>query len=404
MRKLFALMALVTLAFTACNKGEETSLSKSSIVPEITVVEFSRLGGEQVVRFSIKQPQGGSVTAVESCEWMDAVVEFNSDLVITVQPNESEAREAKVTLKYEHAKDVTITVKQRANTGGVDVEYNAKRFEGVYFGASGSTHNYYIIISDMGAKRDGTGKANGTYYYFDLYSSEESETLPNGTYTLDESNSGSALTIAAGASSYCVMDKDAKAKVSSYFTSATVTVEKDKFVANIELESGEKHLVTYDGDLGIYFDNTTFTEDFTFDIKGADITATNYGDKLEVGQQAWFIEAVRGDDLFMLELLTASTESPAGLYTPLTGAVNEGYENKFIIGYLDEGLQGTWYAKLTNNVIKGDVMAPVTTGIIQVVVEQNNATINFSAKDDAGFKIEGSISGSYTLKTIDKEE
>lgn len=397
-------MALVTLAFTACNKGEETSASKSSIVPETTVVEFSRLGGEQVVRFSIKQPQGGSVTAVESCEWMDAVVEFNSDLVITVQPNESEAREAKVTLKYEHAKDVTITVKQRANTGGVDVEYNAKRFEGVYFGASGSTHNYYIIISDMGAKRDGTGKANGTYYYFDLYSSEESDTLPNGTYTLDESNSGSALTIAAGASSYCVMDKDAKAKVSSYFKSATVTVEKDKFVANIELESGEKHLVTYDGDLGIYFDNTTFTEDFTFDIKGADITATNYGDKLEVGQQAWFIEAVRGDDLFMLELLTASSESPAGLYTPLTGAVNEGYNNKFIIGYLDDGLQGTWYAKLTNNVIKGDVMAPVTTGIIQVVVEQNNATINFSAKDDAGFKIEGSISGSYTLKTIDKEE
>jgi hypothetical protein len=106
----------------------------------------------------------------------------------------------------------------------------------------------------------------------------------------------------------------------------------------------------------------------------------------------------------MLELLTASSESPAGLYTPLTGAVNEGYDNKFIIGYLDDGLQGTWYAKLTNNVIKGDVMAPVTTGIIQVVVEQNNATINFSAKDDAGFKIEGSISGSYTLKTIEKEE
>lgn len=396
-------MALVTLAFTACNKGEETTTTKSSIVAETTVVEFSRLGGEQVVRFSIKQPQGGSVTAVESCEWMDAVVEFNSDLVITVQPNESEAREAKVTLKYEHAKDVTITVKQRANDGSADAEFKAKRFEGVYFGASGSTHNYYIIISDMGAKRDGTGKANGTYYYFDLYSSEESETLPNGTYTLDESNSCSALTIAAGSSSYCVMDKDANAKVSSYFKSATVTVEKDKFVANIELESGEKHLVTYDGDLGIYFDNTTFTEDFTFDIKGADITATNYGDVYEVGQQAWYIEAVRGDDLFMLELLAASTENPSGLYTPLTGAVNEGYENKFIIGYLDEGLQGTWYAKLTNNVIKGDVMAPIAAGIIQVVVEQNNATINFSAKDDAGFKVEGSISGSFTLDSIEEE-
>ena len=88
----------------------------------------------------------------------------------------------------------------------------------------------------------------------------------------------------------------------------------------------------------------------------------------------------------------------------ITGAFNEGYDNKFIMGYLEDGLQGTWYAKLTNNVIKGDVMAPVTTGIIQVVVEQNNATINFSAKDDAGFKVEGSISGSYTLNSIEEEE
>ena len=397
-------MALVTLAFTACNKGEETSASKSSIVAETTVVEFSRLGGEQVVRFSIKQPQGGSVTAVESCEWMDAVVEFNSDLVITVQANEGEAREAKVTLKYEHAKDVTITVKQRANTGGADVEYKAKRFEGVYFGANDAVHNYYIIISDKGANHDGSGKANCTYYFFDIYSDEDSDTLPYGTYTLDESNSCSALTIAAGSSVYCTMDQDGKTKASSYYKSATVTVEKDKFVANIELESGEKHLVTYDGDLGIYFDNTTFTEDFTFDIKGAKITAANYGDVYEVGQQAWYIEAVRGDDLFMLEILAASTESPAGLYTPLTGAVNEGYDNKFIMGYLEDGLQGTWYAKLTNNVIKGDVMAPISAGIIQVVVEQNNATINFSAKDDAGFKVEGSISGSYTLNSIEEEE
>ncbi|MBO5890632.1 MAG: hypothetical protein J6Q28_04295 [Alistipes sp.] len=404
MRKLFALMALVTLAFTACNKGEETSASKSSIVAETTVVEFSRLGGEQVVRFSIKQPQGGSVTAVESCEWMDAVVEFNSDLIITVQPNESEARESKVTLKYEHAKDVTITVKQRANTGGVDVEFKAKRFEGAYFGDSGvSTYNYYIIISDIGAKPNGSGKPNGTYYYFDLYSDVDSDVLPNGTYTLDSTNSFAALTIAANSSVYNTTNNDGNVKVAMSYKSATVTVEDNKFEAIIELENGEKHLVTYDGDLGIYFDNTTFTEDFTFDIKGASITATNYGDVYKVGMQAWYIEAVKGDDLFMLELLSASTESPAGLYTQLTGALNEGYENKFIPGFLEDGLQGTWYAKLTNNTIKGDVMAPVVTGIIQVVIDESGATINFSNKDDAGFKIEGSISGKYTLNVIEEE-
>lgn len=404
MKKLFALLALVTVAFTACNKGEEASATKSSIVPETTVVEFTRLGGEQVVTFSIKYPQGGSVTAVESCEWMDAVVEFNSDLIITVQPNESEAREAKVTLKYEHAKDVTITVKQKANDGSADVEFKAKRFEGAYFGDSGvSTYNYYIVISDMGAKHDGSGKPNGTYYYFDLYSDVDSDVLPNGTYTLDSTNSFAALTIAANSSVYNTTNDDGKVKVAMSYKSATVTVEDNKFEAIIELENGEKHLVTYDGDLGIYFDNTTFTEDYKFDIKGASITATNYGDVYEVGMQAWYIEAVRGDDLFMLELLSASTESPAGYYTQLTGVLNEGYENKFIPGFLEDGLQGTWYAKLTNETIKGDVMAPVVTGIIHVLIDESGATINFSNKDDAGFKIEGSISGKYTLNVIEEE-
>ena len=396
-------MTLVTVTFTACNKGEEDTTIKSSIVPETSVVEFTRLGGTQVVRFSINNAQGGKVTAAENCDWLEAVTEFNSDLVITAQANEGEAREAKVTLKYEYAKDYVITVKQRTGAGEYDIDIEAKRFEGAYFGGS-STYNYWVIISDIGAKHDGSGKANGTYYYFDIYSKVEGKsdfpTLPEGTYTLDENNTGAALTIATESSWYSVMDKDAKSKVSSSYKSATVTVEQGKFVAIIELKNGEKHRLSYEGDLSMGFDNSTFNEDFTFDIKGANITATNYGDTYEVGQQTWFIEAVKGDDLFMLELFSASTESPAGLYTKLTGNVNESYENKFLPGVIGDGLVGTWYAKLTGGTIKGDVMAPIADGIIQVVVDGSTATINYSAKDDAGFKIEGSVSGNYSVENI----
>lgn len=401
MKKLFALLALVTMAFTACNKGEETPTTKSSIVPETTVVEFSRLGGTQVVRFSIKQAQGGKVTATENCDWLEAVTEYNSDLVITAQANEGDAREAKITLKYDYAKDVVITVKQKTGYSEYDIDVEAKRFEGAYFGGS-STYNYWVIISDIGAKHDGSGKANGTYYYFDIYSKVEGKsdfpTLPDGTYTLDENNTFAALTIATESSWYDVKDKDGKSKVSSSYKSATVTVEQGKFVAIIELKNGEKHRIAYEGDLSMGFDNTTFSEDFTFDIKNANITATNYGDAYEVGMQTWFIEAVKGDDLFMLELFSASSESPAGLYTKLTGNVNESYENKFLPGVIGDGLVGAWYAKLTGGTIKGDVMAPIVDGIIQVVVDGNTATINYSAKDDAGFKIEGSVSGNYSVK------
>ncbi len=406
MKKLFALLALVTVAFTACNKGEEASAAKSSIVPETTVVEFTRLGGEQVVTFSIKYPQGGSVTAVESCEWMDAVVEFNSDLVITAQANEGEARESKVTLKYKHAKDVTITVKQKAS-GSFDVEFNVPRFEGEYYGTDYSeANNYWLFLSDKGLKTNAEGMPqydpNGTYYYFDCYSEsapedEEFPIIPNGTYIFDAENSCAPGTFAKNASGCKINGENLT------ITNGTIIVSDNKIDIQLTMSNEEKHHITYEGDLSVCKDLTTFTEDYTFDFKSASITATNYGDVYEIGMQAWFIEAVKGDNLFMLELLSASTESPAGLYTQLTGALNEGYENKFIPGFLEDGLQGTWYAKLTNETIKGDVMAPVVTGIIQVVIDESGATINFSNKDDAGFKIEGSISGKYTLNVIEEE-
>ena len=95
----------------------------------------------------------------------------------------------------------------------------------------------------------------------------------------------------------------------------------------------------------------------------------------------------------------ASSETPAGIYNHFTGASGESYENKFISGFIGEdGLVGSWYAKLTNGTIKGDVMAPVVEGLVQVVVDGATATITYSAKDDAGNKIEGSVSGSYTQK------
>ena len=71
-------------------------------------------------------------------------------------------------------------------------------------------------------------------------------------------------------------------------------------------------------------------------------------------------------------------------------------------GYISEnGLMGTWYAKLTNGSIKGDVMAPIADGLIQITVTGNAISINISSSDDAGNKIEGSISGTYTEKVTE---
>jgi hypothetical protein len=99
----------------------------------------------------------------------------------------------------------------------------------------------------------------------------------------------------------------------------------------------------------------------------------------------------------MLDVFTASADSPAGIYTKLSTGGLEDYNNKFMPGLMTEqGLIGAWYTQLVNNVIKGYVMAPITDGLIQIAVDGQNATITYSASDDGGAKIEGSISGSYT--------
>ena len=404
MKKFFALVALVAVALTACNKGGDEPSYSSAIKLNKTAVEFGKNGGQQKVTFTISNPVGGKVTAEENVEWMDAVVEFNAEVIITVEANEGDAREAKVTVKYADAKDVTITVTQKGgNAGGYDVEFEAKRFEGAYYGTDYSdAYNYFVVISDYGLDINAEPKANGTYYYFDFYSAtagdEEYPVLPNGTYTFDATDSYAAGTFSDENSWYMTLNANGETAKSSAYKSATVTVENDKFEAVIEMNNGETHRVVYEGDLYVGSDDitSTFIEDFTFAIEGAKITATNYGDVYSVGKQAWYLEAVKGDDLFMIEVFSNSTETPAGVYTKFTG---ESYENKYIEGYIDEtGLQGTWYAKLTNGSIKGDVMAPVADGIFQIEVDGNNSTITFAAKDDAGNKFEGTVSGTYTKK------
>lgn len=403
MKNFWALVALVAVTLTACNKGNDEPSYSSAIKLNKTSVQFTKNGGEEVIGFTLQNPAGGKVTAEDNAEWLDAVIEMNSEVIITAEPNTGDEREAVITVKYASAKDVTITVKQKAaNSSDYDAEFTAKHFEGRYYGTEFSNnYNYFVVLSDTSTNIKCEPKSNGTYYFFDFYSSvagnEEAPILPNGTYTFDAKDTLGHLTFSDAGSWYQVQE-EGKTMVALSYKSATVVVENEKFEAIIELSNGEVHRVTYEGDLTVASDNiySTFTKDFTFAIEGANITATNYGDTQGVGMQSWFIEAVKDNDLFMLEVFSAKTDNPSGAYTALADSSN--FENKFIPGMISDGMVGSWYAKLTNGTIKGDVMAPMVDGLVQVTVEGNTATINYSTYDDAGNKIEGSISGAYTTK------
>ena len=396
MKKIFSILFLAALVMVACENGSEENNAKPSItITSGDVVEFSGEGGEAEILFTLANSTDTKVNVSESATWLSAEQNGNA-IKLTAKANDTaEARETVVTLRYSTA-TAKVTVKQAGSE--YDVVFEAKRFEGVYFGTEYSAmHNYYIILSDKGINMDASVRANGTYYYFDMYrnaaADEMNPILPDGEYTFDATNSYADKTISEESSWYGVTGDDGKYTKSGSFKSATVTVKNGKFSASIEMEDGSMHFVSYEGNLVATTYLSTFAEDVEFAVEGAEVTATCYGDTYEKGQQTWFIEAVKGDDYFSVEVMAPSAEKFDGIYSALAATGVTDYANKFIPGLIGDGLVGTWYAKLTNGVIKGDVMVPMVEGMIQIVNEGSTVTINYSCKDDAGNNITGSVKG-----------
>ena len=393
MKKIFSILFLASLVMVACEEPSQQTNASVSVNPE--TVEFTAEGGEAEVSFTTEGGTGSKVSVKENASWLDTKVNGNTIELTASLNTTASVREVVVTVKYESA-ETTFTVKQAGSE--YDVVFAAKRFEGIYFGTEFSAmHNYYIILSDVGVNTDASAKANGTYYYFDMYRSikadEMNPILPDGEYKFDATNSYADKTLSEDGSWYGKTGADAKFVESGSYKSATVTVKNGKFSAIITMEDDTTHYVSYEGDLVATTHLTTFTDDVEFAVEGAEVTAICHGDTYEKGQQTWFIEAVKGNEYFAVEVLAPSADSFDGIYQALASSGVTDYANKFIPGLLGEGLVGTWYAKLTDGVIKGDVMAPIVEGLIQIVTEGDAITINYSCKDDAGNNITGSVKG-----------
>ena len=393
MKKIFSILFLASLIMVACEEPAEQPNASVTVTPES--VEFTADGGVAEVSFNTEGGAGSKVSVKEDASWLDAKVNGSVINLTATANTTASVREVVVTVKYESA-EATFTVKQTGSE--YDVVFNAKRFEGIYFGTEYSAmHNYYIILSDVGVKTDASAKANGKYYYFDMYrnikADEMNPVLPDGEYKFDATNSYADKTFSDENSWYAVTGADGKATESASFKEATVTVKNGKFSAIIVMEDDTTHYVSYEGDLVATTHITTLSDDVEFNIEGAEITATNYGDTLEVGQQNWFVEARKGDDLFFFEVFTTNSASCDGIYQVLP-ADSKDYNNRFIPGLIgSDGLVGSWYAKLTDDTIKGDVMAPMSSGMIRITTEDNAMTIELGCKDDAGNNITGSIKG-----------
>ena len=407
MRKIFSLLAIASLLFVACDNGSNETATPTIKLTSEKVIELGAEGGDVEIFYTLANGESNSVNVTDNAEWVDATVESGKVVVKVAANNDTPAREATITLTY-YKSSADITIKQAGKTSSDDnvTEVVMKRFEGIYFGTEySSVPNYYVILSDIGVNSDGSPKANGTYYFIDMYhntvADEVCPILPNGNYTYDKTNSCVNLTFTEQASWYAVMDANGEYAKSNSFVNASITVSENKFEATIEFYGGEKHHIVYEGKLQTSIGHilSTFTEDKEFMVEGATITATLFGDSYEVGQQDWIVEAVKGDDLFMVEVFNSSTTSPDGLYQMLDVESSD-YANRFLPGMFGNGLIGSWYAKLTDNVVRGDVWAPLTDGMIRITTEGENLAIELACKDDAGNNITGTVSGSVVLADV----
>lgn len=108
---------------------------------------------------------------------------------------------------------------------------------------SGSVNNYYVEVGNKEWSSNGWGLEGGTYYVFDLYSSKSSNNVvPNGTYTLDNTEKANTLSSDNGYMYTMMGHPDMK-----IYKEATVVVSDEGIDAVVVLSDDSKHHVIYEG-------------------------------------------------------------------------------------------------------------------------------------------------------------
>ena len=435
MKKLFALVALCAVAFSACeNAGnEQTEQTNANLVLKITnpsngILEFPALGGIGEIEFALTQEETRSaapaeVTATSDAEWITDITVGKDKITFLVAQNTDAERSDYITIKY---KDQTKFVAvEQAGYERPDVTFKATHLNGTYWGKFPTTKgfNYLVILGDKSCPHYLTKEAGSIEYRFNIYSDVSSafnkiHRVPVGTYKMDHTSSGDPGTIDGNKDqSYYLSSND----TDSPFADATMVVTETSIVVDVTFFDGKKHHVEYKGSLIYegYTDTEKFgsnypvwseyTSDITFDITGGIVDVYYRGDYYGTGCDTWFISLIEekvnghysGTYLLLDLIIPRSTggvdniESIEGEYS-IFYKKPDNYEYTAPGGrFRDDNMQWhAWYMICEEG--QGDIStaAPFRSGTIKVTVDRPNLTFEFDGVDDAGNKIIGTFTGS----------
>lgn len=434
MKKLFALVALCAVAFSACeNTGnEQTEQTNANLVLKITnpssgILEFPSAGGNGNILFTLAQEETRSaapagVTATSDAEWITDITVGKDKITFLVAQNEDEERSDYITIKYKD--QVKFVAVEQAGYERPDVTFKATHLNGTYWGKFPTTKgfNYLVILGDRRSTHYLTKEPGSTEYRFNIYSDVSSafnkiHRVPVGTYKMDHSSSGDPGTIDGHKDeSYYLSAND----TDTPYADATMVVTETSIIVDVTFFDGKKHHIEYKGSL-IYesytegtfadvFPVSAYTKDITFDITGGHVDAYFRGDHYGTGCNVWFMQLVEEkyphhNGIYMvLDLMVPKSEGGVddldiinGVY-PIFKQKPENCEYTIPNGLLrDDCLQmHAWYLTCVNGQLDMSTAAPLTSGSVKVTKDGTNFLFEIDSTDDNGNKLTGTFQGSLS--------
>lgn len=174
-----------------------------------SVIEFEVEGGNADVTYTLENAIEGVEIVVEcSADWVQhKVFAEQSKIMLTVEANEGEEREATLLVSYVR-ESFTVAIKQEAKPfDGYELSYaQGTHYMPGYWELTPDNHNFYFVLSDV--DNFATYAANASYLELDLWAATEGEggAVPHGEYLLDLNDSGEPGTIGAGYTRFLGMD------------------------------------------------------------------------------------------------------------------------------------------------------------------------------------------------------
>ena len=434
MKKLFALVALCAVAFSACepNNNEQTEQTNANLVLNITaptngILEYPALGGVGEITFSLTEEETRSaapaeVTATSDAEWISDITVGKNKITFTVAQNEDVERDDYITIKYKN--QIKYVAVEQDGYERPDVSFTAKHLNGTYWGKYPTTtgFNYLIILGDRRSPHYLTKESGSTEYRFNIYSDVSSafnkiHRVPVGTYKMDHSSSGRPGTIDG--------DKDESYYLSANdtdtpFGDATMVVTENSIVVDVTFFDGKKHHIEYKGSL-IYesytegtfadvFPVSAYTKDITFNVTGGHVDAYFRGDHYGTGCDVWFMQLVEekyphhNGVYIVLDLIVPKSEGGVndidiinGVY-PIFKQKPENCEYTIPNGLLrDDCLQmHAWYLTCVDGQLDMSTAAPLTSGSVKVTKDGTNFLFEIDSTDDNGNKLTGTFQGALS--------